>query len=150
MKNKKAAGIVIIVLGMLIALIPKSIFPVCTNMIELINGKSLCMKCHWTAMAELLIGGLIVFSGILLILFKKYETRLALSIMLFLLGLTALLIPTSVIGMCETATMACRVGTEPALIVVSVVIMAVSTGNIISQISYIRLQQLHKERSVNE
>jgi hypothetical protein len=150
MKNKKMAGIVAIVTGILIALIPKVIFPVCTDMIELINGKSLYMKCHWTAMAELLIGGLIAFNGILLVLFNRYETRLALSIMLFLFGLTALLIPTSVIGMCETATMACRVGTEPALIVVSVIIMAVSIGNIISQISYIRLQKLHKERSVIE
>jgi hypothetical protein len=150
MKNKKAIGIIAIVLGVLVALIPKVIFPVCTDMIELINSKALYMKCHWTAMAELLVGGLIAFNGVLLIVFKKYETRLALSIMLFLLGLTTLLIPTLVIGMCETATMDCRVGTEPALIVVSVTIMAVSIGNIISQISFIRSQQLHKGRSVIE
>jgi hypothetical protein len=150
MRNKKAEGVTAIVLGVLVALIPQVIFPVCTDMIELMNGKSLYMKCHWTAMAELLVGGLIAFDGVLLIVFKKYETRLALSIMLFLLALTTLLIPTLVIGMCETASMDCRLGTEPALIIVSVIIMTVSIGNVFSLIGSIRLQQRHNERSVIE
>ena len=149
MKNKPTAGIIVIAFGVLVALIPKVIFPVCTDMIELINGKTLFMKCHWTAMAELLVGILIVFDGILIIGFKKCETRIALNIMLFLFGLTALLIPTAaVIGMCETATMACRIGTEPALIVVSVITMVVGIGNIFFQSSSIKSEQLHKERSV--
>ncbi|MDP4093618.1 MAG: DUF4418 family protein [Bacillota bacterium] len=148
MKNKSITGMIIIVLGVLVALIPKVIFPVCTNRIELMNGKTLFMKCHWTAMTELMIGTLIVFNGILLIVFKKHETRIALSIMLFLLGLAALLIPTAVIGMCETATMACRVGTEPALIVVSVITMALGIGNIYFQSNCIKSEQIWKERSV--
>ena len=138
MKNKPNVGIIAIVLGALVALIPKAIFPVCTNMFELTNGKTLFMKCHWTAIAELLVGILIVFDGILIIGFKTHETRIALSIMLFLFGITALLIPTVVIGMCEMATMQCRVGTEPALIVVSVIIVVVGIGNIFSQISSIK------------
>ena len=130
MKNKPTSGIIVIVLGVLVALIPIIIFPVCTNRIELMNGKTLFMKCHWTAMTELLVGILIVFDGILIIGFNKCETRIALIIMTFLFGLIALLIPTVVIGMCETATMACRVGTEPALIVVSVITMVVGIGNV--------------------
>lgn len=148
MKNRPTVGIIVIALGVLVALIPIVIFPVCNNMIELINGKTLFMKCHWTARSELLIGILIVFDGILTIGFKKHETRIALSIMLFLFGLTALLIPTVVIGMCETATMVCRVGTEPALIVVSVITMVFGIGNIFFQSSSINSEQLHKERSV--
>ena len=138
MKNKPTVGIIAIALGALVALIPKVIFPVCTNMLELGNGKTLFMKCHWTAMAELLIGTLIVFDGILIIVFKKHETRIALSIMLFLFGLTALLMSTVVIGMCETATMKCRMGTEPALIVVSVIIMIIGIGNVFFQSSSIK------------
>lgn len=147
MKNKPTVGIIALVLGMLTALIPKVIFPVCTNMIELINGKTLFMRCHWTAMVELLIGMLIIFDGILIILFGRHETRIALSIMLFLLGVYALLIPTAVIGMCETVTMPCRVGTEPALIVVSVIIMVIGIGNVISEFSAIKSEHPHKERS---
>lgn len=138
MISKPAVGIIAIVLGVLIALIPQVIFPVCTDKIELLNGKTLFMKCHWTAMAELLVGILIVFDGILIIGFKKHETRLALSVMLFLLGLTSLLISTVVIGMCATATMPCQVGTEPALIVVSVITMVVGIGNIFFLISSIK------------
>ena len=148
MKNKPTAGIAAIVLGVLVTLIPIAIFPVCIDMIELMNGKALFMKCHWTAIAELLVGILIIFDGILIIGFKKRETRIALSIMSFLFGLTVLLIPTAVIGMCETATMACRVGTEPALIVVSVITMVVGIGNILFQSSSIKSEQFHKVRAV--
>ena len=148
MKNKKAVGIIAIMLGVLVALIPKVIFPVCTDMIELINGKTLYMKCHWSAMAELLIGWLTVFNGILILVFKRHETQIALSIMLILLGLAALLIPTIVIGMCKAPTMACRVGTKPALIVMSVIIMILGAGNNFLNICYIKSQQLYKERSV--
>lgn len=148
MNNKPIVGISAVILGILLALIPIVIFPVCTGKIELMNGKTLFMKCHWTAMAELMIGILIVSNGILLIGFKKHETRIALSIMLFLTALIALLVPTVVIGMCETATMACRVGTEPALIVVSVITMLLGIGNILSQCSYIKSSQIYKERSV--
>ncbi|MDP4182826.1 MAG: DUF4418 family protein [Bacillota bacterium] len=148
MKNKLITGMIIIVLGILVALIPKAIFPVCANQIELMNGKTIFMKCHWTAMTELMIGILIIVNGILLIGFKKHETCIALSIMLFLLGLAALLIPTEIIGMCETPTMACRVGTEPALIVVSVITMILGIGNIFFQSNYIRSERIYKERSV--
>lgn len=130
MKNKLTVGIIAIVLGVLIALIPIVIFPVCANKLELMNGKTLFMKCHWTAMSELLVGILIVLTGILIIGFKKHETRLALSIILFLFGLTSLLMSKVVIGMCDTATMPCRIGTEPALIVASVTTMIVGIGNV--------------------
>ncbi len=147
MKTKPTVGIIVIGLGMLVALIPEVIFPVCTDMIELVNGKSLFMKCHWTARAELVIGLLIIFDGIMLIGFKKREVSTALSIMLFLLGLSALLIPTALIGMCQTVTMPCRVGTEPALIVVSIIIMVFGIGNTFIQSAF-KSESGFKERSV--
>ena len=89
-------------------------------------------------MAECLIGLLMVADGILLIGFQKHETRIALGIMLVLFGLSVLAIPTAVIGMCATAAMPCRVGTKPALIVVSVITMAVGIGTIWTQMSGIK------------
>jgi hypothetical protein len=147
MKNKPTTGIIAMVLGVLAALIPRAIFPVCSDMIELMNGKTLYMKCHWTAMAELLVGILIIFDGILIVGFTKYETRAALSIMLFLLGLAVVLIPTVVIGMCETVTMACRIGTKPALIVSGVITMLVGLGNTFSQIRSMKSEQSYIGRS---
>jgi hypothetical protein len=138
MKNKPTGGIIAITLGVLTALIPIAIFPVCADMIELIDGQTLFMKCHWTAMAEILVGILIVFNGILMIVFKKHEARVALSIMLFLLGLATLLLPTAVIGMCEAAAAPCRMATQPALIVVSVTTMSVGIGNTLIHSSLIK------------
>lgn len=127
-----------VMLGILVMTIPKFIFPVCTDMFALENGKTVFMKCHWTAMTALLTGFLIILDGILIIAFKKRETRIALNIMLFCLGLTTLLMATVVIGMCASAAMPCRIGTQPALIVVSVITMAAGAANIISQIGSIK------------
>lgn len=148
MNSKPTAGILAIILGGLVALIPKLIFPVCTDMIELMNGKTLFMKCHWSAMAEILMGILIVLNGIMLILFRKREANMALGMVLFFLGLSVILIPTVIIGMCQTVTMACRVGTQPALVVAGVIVMIVGICNVIVQGSYIKSKQLYKERSV--
>lgn len=147
MKTKPTVGIIAIGLGILVALIPEVIFPVCTDMIELVNGKTLFMKCHWTARSELVIGLLIIFDGILLIGFRKREVSTALSIMLFLLGLSGLLIPTALIGMCKTDAMPCRVGTEPALIVASTIVMVLGIGNTLIQ-SVFRSEAGFKERSI--
>ncbi len=141
-KIKPAIGIIAIILGALTAMIPKIIFPVCANMLELVNGKTVFMKCHWTAMAALLIGFLIMLDGILLIGFKKHDTRIALSILLFCLGLITLLMTTVVIGVCASAAMPCRMGTQPALIVVSVLTMAVGAANIIFQIGFLKKENI--------
>lgn len=148
MNNKTVTGIVIIALGILVVLITNVFFPVCTDKIELMNGKTIFMKCHWTAVTELMIGILIVFNGILFIVFKKHETHIALNIMLFLLGLAVVLVPTKIIGMCETPTMACRIGTEPALIVAGAITMAVGIGNIFFHSIRIKSEKLYKEGSV--
>lgn len=148
MNNRLIMGILVITLGILVALIPTIIFPVCTDMIELMNGKTLFMKCHWSAMAEILVAILMVFDGMLFITFRQRETRLALNIMLLLFGLTVLLIPTVVIGMCETVTMACRLGTEPALKIIGIITMVLAIEEVFFQIISIKKEELHTERSV--
>ena len=62
MKTTPTVGIIAIILGVFLALTPTMLFPVCTKMLELANGKSLFMKCHWTSMAELSIGVLLHLS----------------------------------------------------------------------------------------
>lgn len=81
-------------------------------------------------MAVSVLGTLIIITGIMLVLFKKHETRLALSILLAVLGLSVLLISTVIIGMCQTASMPCRTGTEPGLIVLSAAVTAMAIYNI--------------------
>jgi hypothetical protein len=56
------------------------------------------MKCHWSAQAEIGIGGLIAALGIALTLFTAPKTRLGLAMGIFLSGILALLIPHVLIG----------------------------------------------------
>jgi hypothetical protein len=150
MRDKPAIGIAAVVLGLLVSLIPFVIFPVCKGTIELMNDKTIFMKCHWTAMTELLIGALIVIDGILIIAFRQYEVRIALNIMLAFLGLAVLFVPTVIIGMCETVSMACRVGTEPALTVISIIIMVSGISNMFLRKSCNKPEQPHDESSVTK
>jgi hypothetical protein len=138
-----ATGILFIILGLLIALGPYTIFPVCgeglsnylspssqesTQMNNSMAGSSnqssmsstsMTMKCHWTAQAELGIGFVIVVLGILLIVFSSGLVRLGLSLSLVPVGILALLIPNTLIGICDNVHMNCHAETLPALTILS-------------------------------
>ncbi|MFP3042780.1 DUF4418 family protein [Treponema primitia] len=102
-----------IIIGLLIAIGPLTLFPVCEVMGTMI------MKCFWTARAELGIGLVIAILGALGLWFKSPQIRLGLGIGVFLNALLALLIPTVLIGVCDHGHASCRVLTLPALTVLS-------------------------------
>jgi hypothetical protein len=116
MRNRIYTGSAAILLGLLIALGPQFLFKVCPV-------GDLAMKCHWTAQAEIGIGVLIAALGAALILFASAETRLGLTIGIFLSGVLALLIPHALIGGCPMHTMQCRKITFPAITVISVLLL---------------------------
>lgn len=126
MKNKNGAvsGLLFIILGALIALGPQLIFKPCPPM-----GSNI-MKCVWSARAELGIGGIIFTSGVLLIFTKENLIRLGISISLVLTGALAFLIPTALIGVCNSQ-MNCRIVMLPALFVLSILVILTSAVNAI-------------------
>lgn len=150
MKDRLVSGIVFLVLGLLIALGPQAIFPVCRipdsgkevtksgweksgdmrehNMENM--GGTTSMKCHWTATAELGVGVLIAFEGFLLTLFDSRQTRFGLNAAIGLSGILSLLFPTILIGVCSSTRMNCRSLTLPALIIFSgsVIVCSVING----------------------
>jgi hypothetical protein len=117
MKNRIISGGGAIVSGLLIALGPQFLFKVCPVMGDMI------MKCHWSAQAEIGIGGLIAALGIGLVIFANPHTRLGLTIGTFLSGILALLIPHVLIGGCPSAHMACRKISFPAITVIGVLLL---------------------------
>lgn len=131
LKRNYVSGIISIILGLLIAIGPKLIFPVCSALLELTSGKKIPMKCFWTSNAEIAVGALIVITGIILIVFMEHAAQIVTSIFLFLHGLTALLFPTFIIGVCPTETMSCHIATLPALIVLSSCVMLLAVINLI-------------------
>ncbi|MDR0919936.1 MAG: DUF4418 family protein [Oscillospiraceae bacterium] len=87
------------------------------------------MKCWYTGRWEIGVGSLISVLGLLLILLKKRERRIALSIAAFLSGIFALLIPTVIVGVCGNKNMDCNAIALPALIIFSSVVIIAAAVN---------------------
>ena len=124
MKNRIISGGAVIIFGLLIALGPQFLFKVC----PVVDG--MFMRCHWSARAEIGIGGpLIAALGVALVFFANPKIRLGLTVGVFLSGVLALLIPHALIGGCVNHTMPCRKITFPALTVISVLLLATAAFN---------------------
>ena len=118
MKNKILAAITA-VLGLLAAIGPRTLFPVC-------SAAEMKMKCYYTANAEIAAGIIAAIVGIAIILIDKNKVRVALSAIQAILGLVIILIPTVIIGVCGSPMMHCVSVTKPALIVIGALDIVVS------------------------
>ena len=116
MKRLSTSNIVITVLGLLIIITP-IVLPVCEGLLELVNGKQVPMRCHWTARAEMIFGALIVVVGLMIAFLKKPGERQRLYHQVALLGLVTILTPLFILPTCMNPDMSCNVGTKPALVI---------------------------------
>lgn len=114
MTKRIFTGIIFIILGLLVAVGPHTLFPVCGAR----DGKF--MKCHWTSQAELGLGLIIAVLWLLLILFASRQLRIGISIGILLNAILVLLIPNLLIGVCGGLHMNCRSLTLPALNILGV------------------------------
>ncbi|MFT3951208.1 MAG: DUF4418 family protein [Oscillospiraceae bacterium] len=130
MKNRIFSGAVFLILGLIIALGPQSLFAVC--------GGGFCkeqpamgghMACWYTGQAALGIGGVIALEGVLLFFFRNKHVRAGLSIAVALSGVLTVLTPTVLTGVCKMADMHCRELTLPALAVAGVLTALLAAGN---------------------
>ena len=112
MKNRIPA-VVVIILGLLAAIGPRTIFPVCPV-------GDMKMRCYSTASAELATGLIGAAVGIALLLTGRKKIRIILSVFEFIIGLIIVLIPTVIVGVCGNAMMHCVSVTKPALIVTGI------------------------------
>ncbi len=119
-----ATSITIIILGLLIATVGWFILPVC----------SATMKCGYTASAETAVGSLLVLVGAVLLFTKTSEARVVSGAVGLGIGTITILLPTYIIGVCDMATMPCRVGTEPALIILGAITIIISAILIIKNL----------------
>ncbi len=127
-KNVNLYGVLLVVLGILIILVPWIIFPVCEmegSYVVTAAGAKLPMTCGWAARAESGVGALIVVAGCLLIARSSTETRQAIGIISIAMGALVVLFPTVLVGMCKVATHPCRMTTLPALEVLGIIIIIV-------------------------
>ena len=128
------SGILFIVLGLLIAIGPQLFFQPCDGTLQIcVNGepsdKFVPMKCHWSAMAEVGVGGAIALLGVLLLCFRRAQIRFGISLAQVPLGIAAILLPTQLIGVCSNPQMKCNELMFPMLIVLGSLVIALSLAN---------------------
>ena len=99
----KVIAVILLVLALVIGVVPQ--FTDCQSQgkaITLANGKTIPMKCHWTAVAEIVTAVTLGAVGVLLFVSKRKETRLVLAVLAAALGAFSLLLPTVLIGVCSS------------------------------------------------
>ena len=129
----KIAAVLIVVLALVIGIVPQ--FTDCQSQgraIELPNGKTVAMKCHWTATAELALAIPIAAVGVLLGFSRRKESMRNLSILGIVLGAVAILVPATLIGVCASADMICNSVMRPLLILMGTLLMAISVVTLIA------------------
>lgn len=121
---KEVIGAVSIFLGIFVILTPHLILPVCEY-----HGFQK-MACSYTGLAEIFTGVMIIFISTGIIFSKTREGAIWLSLILFVSGLSVILIP-EVIGYCASSRMPCNYGTVPALRFEGIIISILASVNFI-------------------
>lgn len=128
----KVIAATIAVLAILIAVVP--LFTDCESqgqMISLPDGRQISMKCHWTGRAELALGVPLLAVGAVMLTSRRKETYRSLSILGLILGGLAVLLPTTLIGVCANPDMICNSTMKPALILLGVLTMGASAAGFV-------------------
>ena len=113
----KAVGAIFVILALVIGIVPQ--FTDCQSQgrsLTLDNGKTVPMKCHWSAEAAIATAVPLGTMGILMALSKRKETRRMIGISAGVLGAATILIPTALIGVCASSDMLCNMILRPTLV----------------------------------
>ena len=128
---------IIVVLGLIVAIIPKYIFPICeSDNLGVFSSYTPIMRCFWFGRIELYMGGLVVLSGLVLFFRPKSDNRFAIGALLIGLGLVIMLVTlNTVVGStCGHVHSICQIGTKPAerisgtLVTIFGLILMISSG----------------------
>jgi hypothetical protein len=122
----KAIGGIIVALALVIGIVPQ--FTDCLSQggaIQLPNGTSIPMRCHWTRQAEVAVALPLGVVGVAMLASRRRSTLRALSVVAVSLGLAAVLLPAALIGVCSSAEMICNMVMRPTLLLAGIVTMAV-------------------------
>lgn len=104
------------ILGILIALTPFNLFPVCEMKVETVAGTLMPMACFWTGKFAVTLGILIAIFSLLAYPTNDLMARRINSGYLAILGITTTLLGAGLIGgWCMNPIHPCRANTAPAL-----------------------------------
>jgi hypothetical protein len=123
----KTMGVLMIVLALVIAIVP--LFTDCLangRSLTTADGRSVPMKCHWTALAEIGLAVPLLLIGVFDLTSKRKETLLTLNLIGAALGALVILFPTVLIGVCANPAMPCNLVEKPTLILSGILVMGAS------------------------
>ena len=120
MSKNRIAGSIVFVLGLLVALTPRYILPVC----EFAGKKP--MNCGFMGRTEILIGIIVISIAVGTFLSKGAEALRLLMLVAVVTGATVLLVP-EVLGYCPSSQMPCHYGTVPMLRLLGMLLVIVSS-----------------------
>ncbi len=127
----KVFGITLIVLALAIGILPQ--FTDCHSQgktIALPNGKTIDMKCHWTARAEIATAAPLAVVGAVMVASRRKENKWLMAGLGSVLGIAVIAIPNGLIGVCSSA-MPCNTVMQPSLTVFGAVAIATSAGSLL-------------------
>ena len=128
----KIAAAAIVILALVIGIVPQ--FTDCQSQgraLVLQNGKTVAMKCHWTAQSEIAMAVPLLGLGVVMGVSKRKESRRIIAGLGMLLGVFAILLPTVLVGVCASADMLCNSVMKPTLILSGILVIAISVGTLI-------------------
>lgn len=128
----KVFGITLIVLAVALATVPT--FTDCQSQgkaIELPNGKTVAMKCHWSGVAEIGVAAPLVVVGAMMTFSRRKNTLGSLSVLGVVLGAMAISFPAGLIGVCSNPMMTCVSAMKPALLSLGGVTAAVGVVGLV-------------------
>ena len=121
----KAIGVILIILALVIGIVPQ--FTDCLaqgSVIELPNGNTVPMRCHWTRQAEIAVALPLGIVGILVLFSRRRQTQRALLFVGMALGAAAILLPAYLIGVCASDDMICNLLMKPTLLFAGILTVA--------------------------
>lgn len=117
MAQRLFPGGIVLFLGLVLLFVPFHLFPVCAESIVLPSGKSIPMRCFYTGRVEVGLGIALMLLGLALVLFTHRAIRFGLCLAGVCFAVFILAVPSQLVGVCLNPTMACQIGTFPALMV---------------------------------
>ena len=120
MRKKYILGLLFIIIGLAVAIGPRTIFYVCEP------SEDMIMRCYYTAQTELALGVEIAIFGVIMAIQKSRTAQAATSISLALSGIFTFLVPNVLIGVCDGVHMHCHAVAKPALSLLGVAVIIVS------------------------
>lgn len=124
-QGAKALAVVIGVLGLLLILVPLTIFPICSPSTVFSGGSTsgVVHRCHNTFYAESLMGVFTIITGFVAFFRPDRQMISNVSLWLFILAIIVVVLPLGVTGVCTMPNMSCRNGTVPGLVTVGVLMI---------------------------